>query len=679
MTRAAIISVLALSAASTGAAQLTPPPPAVTIHTYPPASGYQSSPYTAPAPPSPYTYGAGYGSSAVANAIADWRRLRMGDGYSYAAYANFLQANPGFPNEKAIRKSAEKAMRPGESAASVIYFFRTSEPSSANGWARLAEADVASSRPNDALTAARRAWASADLSADDESRLYASFGSQFTPTDYDNRLDALLFARKGDDALRTLGSGSPARRAAFSARIAMLQRSPDVETQYNAVMSQVTSDAGLMFDRARYLRDASWEPAARQLFARQHAFTARPVDPERFLDLMVALARGASGDRQYALAYDIARQADDVFPAGASIAGKSYAIRDDYTSLAWLGGTSAMQLGRASAAITMFDRYARGGKSLQVVSKGYYWAGRAAAQAGMLADAQRYWERAAVTPELFYSQLALERLGRAVPQPGNLPTALVTEVQRREFQDRKLVQAVRLLGQQGYRSDQTLFVRALSDAVTTQTDRVLATEMAASLARPDLAVWTARAARNAGSAFYYRPAFPVHNFASATGRTWSLVHGITRQESSFDRAVVSGANAMGMMQLIPGTAREQAGKMGIGYDTGRLTSDPAFNVMLGTAYFQRLLDNWGGSYPLAVASYNAGSGNVRKWVNAYGDPRSPGVDMINWIERIPFEETRGYVQRVLENSVVYDTINPTAQRPAAIHLSTYLGKTQRPG
>ena len=674
MSRAAILAVIALSAASTGAAQLSPPAPAVTIHTYP-----SSSPYLTPVATAPYAYAPSYASSAVAGAIADWRRLRMGDGYSFAAYANFLQANPGFPNEKAIRKSAEKAMRPGESAASLIYFFRSIDPSSGNGWARLAEAYAASSRPSDALTAARRAWASADLGSSDESSLYAQFGSQLTPADYDNRLDALLFARKTGDALRTLGSGSVARRAAFSARIAMQQRSPDVETQYNAVMAQVISDGGLMFERARYLHEANWDPAARQLLARQHAFTAKPTDSERFLDLMVMLARGASGDRQYGLAYDIARQTDDLFPAGANIADKSYAIRDDYTSLAWLGGTAAMQLGRASAAVTMFDRYARGGKSLQVVSKGYYWAGRAAAQAGELAGAQRYWERATVTPELFYSQLSLERLGRSVPAPAYLPSALVTPAQRSAFQSRRLVEAVKLLGQQGYRSDQTLFIRALSDAATTLPDRILATELATTLYRPDLAVWTARAARNAGSAFYYRPAFPVHSFASATGRTWSLVHGITRQESSFDRAVVSGANAMGMMQLVPGTAREQCGKMGISYDTGRLTSDPSFNVMLGTAYFQRLLNNWGGSYPLAVASYNAGSGNVRKWINAYGDPRNPGVDMINWIERIPFEETRGYVQRVLENSVVYDTINPTAEQPSAIHLSGYLGKTQRPG
>jgi soluble lytic murein transglycosylase len=123
---------------------------------------------------------------------------------------------------------------------------------------------------------------------------------------------------------------------------------------------------------------------------------------------------------------------------------------------------------------------------------------------------------------------------------------------------------------------------------------------------------------------------------------------------------------------MPGTAREQAGKMGVGFDSYRLISDPGYNVMLGSAYFQRMLDMWGGSVPLAVASYNAGYGNVRKWINTYGDPRGQ-VDVLKWIEAIPYVETKGYVQRVIENSVVYDSMRGS-QRQTALHVSRYLGK-----
>jgi soluble lytic murein transglycosylase len=628
----------------------------------------QALAYAAPAP----------SAETIGYAIADWRRLRQGNGYAFADYARFLAANPDWPGEATMRRTAEKAMRPGESPLVVVQFFRTAEPTSGNGWTRLAEAYLATGKPAEALAAARSAWKSSDLDSNDEGILLGRFGTQFVATDYDGRIDSLLFARKASDAQRLLPWSSAARRPALAARVAMQTRAPDTEALYAAASPRLASDAGLLLDRIRYLRDAGSEAGARQLAARPHNFIDRPADPERFYEMLVILARGAAADGQYTQAYNIARQLDDSFAPGADIALKSYGVRDDYTTLAWLAGTSAMQIGRSGDAVVMFDRYARGGRSLQVATKGWYWAGRAAAQAGRVLDARSHFERAAAVPELFYGQLALERLGRAVPAPSGLASLPVTPAQRSAFQQKRLVRAVRLLGQQGQRADQSLFIRANSESVDHYTDRPLATELASQIGRQDLAVWTARSARNAGSAFYTRAAFPTHASNVPGGRIWSLVHGITRQESSFDRTAVSHAGARGMMQLMPGTAAEQAGKMGYGYDAARLTSDPAYNVMLGSAYFQRLVNQWDGSYPLAVASYNAGAGNVRKWIRAYGDPRAPGGDMVGWIERIPFDETRGYVQRVLENSVVYDRLNPTLPAPQPVHLSYYLGKS-RPG
>jgi soluble lytic murein transglycosylase len=239
-----------------------------------------------------------------------------------------------------------------------------------------------------------------------------------------------------------------------------------------------------------------------------------------------------------------------------------------------------------------------------------------------------------------------------------------------------LVRALRRILQTGRRDEQALFVRALAESLETDGERQMAVELGQQLGRQDLPVWVARAARTKGAAFYVQPAYPTLASA-APGRLWSLAHGITRQESSFDRSAISHAGARGMMQLMVPTAREQAGKMGVGFDSARLISDPAYNVMLGSAYFARLLNNWDGNVPLAVASYNAGAGNVRKWVNAYGDPRS-GTDVLRWIERIPFSETRAYVQRVIENSVVYDAMNPAPPARSAMHVSKYLGK-DRPG
>lgn len=621
-------------------------------------------------------YAAPTGGYSVGYALNDWRRLRQSSGYSFADYARFLNANPGWPEESKLRGWAEKAMRQGENAGVVLSFFSSKQPETGNGFARLADALSAAGRTSEALAAAKSAWASADLSAADEQAIFARYGGSLSWQDHDSRTDALLFAKDPTDAQRFLPMTSTARRAAFTARVAMQSRWPDAEARYQAVIGQVTTDAGLMMDRARYLRDANWETAARQLFARDHAFTYRPADSERFLDMQILLADGAAQEGSWSLAYNIARQTDDVLAPGVNVSDQKLGIRDKYTSLMWLGGTAAWSgLNRPGDAMIMFDRYSRGGRSLQVLSKGLYWAGKAALSARRVTEGTAYFQRAAAFPELFYGQLALEQLGRPVPAPGPLPTFAVNPTQRAEFSTRRLVQATQMVGQQN-RAEQTLFVRALAESLNSDSERVVATQFGQQIGREDLGVWVARMARVKGSAFYVETAYPRLPVAVSGARMWSLAHGIARQESSFDRTAISHAGARGMMQLMPGTAREQAGKMGIAYDGYRLTSDPAYNVLLGTAYFQRMLNIWDGNVPLAVASYNAGSGNAGKWVNRYGDPRR-GKDVLQFIEQIPFSETKAYVQRVIENSVVYDRMNPST--PAQIvHVSNFLGKS-RPG
>lgn len=612
----------------------------------------------------------------VASSVNQWRTLRQSSNYRFSDYASFLIANPDWPDSTRMRGWAEKAMLPGENAATILAFFASTKPRTGNGWARLADAYAATGRMTEALDAARSAWRSADLPGTDEQAIWSRYGSSFTRGDNDDRVDALLFAKKADDAARFLTATSPDRQAAFAARIAMQQNSADADNRYQAVMGSVTSDAGLMMDRARWLRANNYQAAAQQLAARKHNFTRRPADPERFLDMLIQLAGDAADSRNWQTAFNIASQLDDILPAGASVAEQPIGIRDDYTTLAWLAGTAALdRMNRPVSAIAMFDRYAQGGKSLQVQTKGNYWAGRAALAAGRFQDATAYFQRAAMYPELFYGQLALERLGKSVPAP---PAALMqyvtTQFQRTAFNSRRLVQAIRLLGQQGRSTEQALFVRALAESLDSDTDRNLALELGQQIGRDDMAVWTSRMARVKGSAFYVRQAYPTLR-TTVSGELWSLAHGISRQESSFDPYAVSHAGARGMMQLMVGTAREQAGKIGVGFDSYRLISDPSYNVMIGSSYFQRMLNIWGGNVPLAVASYNAGSGNVGRWVRQYGDPRNQ-VDVLKWIEAIPYSETRAYVQRVIENSVVYDSMRSSQQQQTAVHVSRYLGKNR---
>lgn len=636
---------------------------------------------TAPSSSAQYAAAPTYAAAApatasIAYALNDWRTLRQSGNYRFADYARFLIANPGWPDETRMRGWAEKAMQPGENASTVLAFFAARKPTSGNGWARLADAYSASGRMAEALDAARHAWASDDLGSTDEQAIWARYGASFTRADHDARIDALLFAKKPDDANRFLSMATPQRQAAFAARIAMQTDASDAASRYGAVIGSVNSDAGLMMDRARWLRANNYDNSAEDLAARAHNFTYKPSDAERFYDMLILLADDAAQDRKWQTAYNIASQLDDALPAGAIVADQPIGVRDNYTTLAWLAGNVALdRMQRPASAIGMFERYERASRSLQVETKGEYWAGRAALASGQFQTANAYFQRAAAYPDLFYGQLALERLGRSVaPPPAALPQYTTTSVQRAAFNSRGLVQAVRLLGQQGRSTEQALFVQALARSLDNDVDRNLAVELGQQLGRQDLAVWTSRMARIKGSSFYVRQAYPMLS-ASVSSDLWSLAHGISRQESSFDPYAISHAGARGMMQLMVGTAREQADKMDIGFDSYKLITDPAYNVMIGSAYFQRMLNIWNGNVPLAVASYNAGSGNVGKWVRQYGDPRGQ-VDVLKWIEAIPYAETRAYVQHVIENTVVYDSMRSAQPQQTALHVSRYLGKSQ---
>src|SRR5690348_9552592 len=361
---------------------------------------------------------AAYANQSVASALNLWRTLRQSSGYRFSDYASFLIANPDWPDATRMRGWAEKAMQPGENAQTVVAFFAKKKPETGNGWARLAEALASIGQAAQALDAGRQAWASPELSGTDEQAMWARFGANLTRADYDRRVDSLLFSKRPDDAARFLAMTSPERQAAFAARIAMQQDARDAESRYQAVMGTVTRDAGLLMDRARYLQAHNYDSAAEQLAARDHDFNYKPADPERFYDMLILLAGDAAQNRNWRTAYNIASQIDDALPPGTEVSTQPIGVRDNYTTLAWLAGIVALdRMNSPASAVPMFDRYARGGRSLQVQTKGDYWAGRAARAAGRLKDGDAYFERAAAYPDLFYGQLALERLDRSVSAP----------------------------------------------------------------------------------------------------------------------------------------------------------------------------------------------------------------------------------------------------------------------
>jgi soluble lytic murein transglycosylase len=605
-------------------------------------------------------------------AVSRWKLLTASDRFLFSDYAQFMLTYPGFPEEAKLRVTAERALEyQAAPPQSVAAFFDRYPPVTNVGRAAYALALYALGR-GEAAEAGRQAWRGGAMSDAAEATLLARLAQSLTPADHDARMDALLWAGVTVQAERQLQYVSPAARPLLSARLSLVKGIDPVATG-QATGSEVR-DAGYVYNRSKRLRTAGNTTNAAWLLATRPPLSAPPREVRKWLAELLAVARTADAQTAVRIAAGI----DDTFPPGTDVSAQSYMIRDDYTSLMWLGGTKALNaLGDGGQAAPLFWRYGAAARTPQTRSKGFYWAGRALAQSGKAAEAARYFEQAAAYSDQFYGLLALERLGRALPKLEESPKTIPTDAERADFNARPLTKAVREVARESDWQTAVKFFREIAEQAESESDHVLVADLARELGRRDMGVILGQAAHADGHGNYRQTSFPI--MPVTAGADWTMVHAITRQESQFAMNALSHAGARGLMQLMPGTAREQAGKLQMGYDLQGLTQDAGYNIMLGDGYFARMMDYFGGSYPLAVAAYNAGPGNVNKWLRANGDPRNGGIDWIVWIEKIPLSETRNYVQRVLENAVVYEAMYPArARNKGSNPLSRFLGK-QTPG
>ncbi len=572
-------------------------------------------------------------SGSMNQAIERWKLLSTTDGYGFSEYAGFLLTYPGFPDEAKMRTFAERALtRETVEYPRLIAYFDRIKPVTNQAKALYALALSAANRP-EARAMAIEAWRGGSMSDTSAATLYSLYGKDFAPADHNARMDALLWAGESYQAQQAINYVSPDRRPLFMARLAMLQgNSPD--SMGIAVTPDLMRDAGFIYSRIRQFKATGNYPGVTQLLITRPPAETPPLDPAKWIAELLASARGADAGS----AARIAASVDDAFPPGTDVSKLGFKLRDDYTSLMWLGGISAFQsLGDGNRAAPLFYRYGAAAKTPQTRSKGFYWAGRALSLRGNASDAGRYFEMAAKYPDQFYGMLALERLGRPLPNFNNQPVGTVTPDERAMFNARPLTAAVREVARDYTWSTSVRFFREISERAESEADHLLVADLARTIGRRDLGVILGESAHTDGLGNYHQTSFPL--IPNPPGTDWTMVHAISRQESQFAQNAISHAGARGLMQLMPGTAREQAGKIGLYYDPGSLIADVNYNIRLGDAYFSRMMDYFGGSYPLAVAAYNAGPGNVNRWLANNGDPRAGGIDWIDWIERIPLSET----------------------------------------
>ncbi len=618
----------------------------------------------------------------LAEKLVQWDRLRR-DAYkaSFSEIARFLATSPEWPLERQLRVKAEGALLAtptglGDMATDRVAFFDRFAPITSAGKLRYAEALASAGRSADAQPLVREAWRSGGLGASDETIALTNYSAWLTPLDHAARLNQLLWSNQVTSAQRLLGLVPDDARALASARLGYKTNSPSAEQLYELVPAALKRDAGLVQDRAGWLKRTKGDIAQRDWLMTADVDPNTVLKPTVWVKERRRLSNLALDAGELNTAYELLathRMAENY----VDLADASEDDRITFVEAEWTAGWIALRyLRKPQDAFTHFRNMQIAAKTPITQARAAYWAGRAADSMNNGPLAQQWYGLAAQFQDYFYGQLASDKLGKAVVAP-DMSQPKIDPAALQAFANREPVRAARLLGELGDLEGQTQFISLLAQRASSLEEKRIAADLAREIDRLDLGVRIGKLTRSKGMSLGYA-SYPRFALPDNLMRLWTSVHAITRQESLFNTRVVSRAGARGLMQLMPGTAREVSGKMGLPYDFARLTSDPTYNMTLGSTYFASLLDNYDGSYVLAIAAYNAGPGNVRKWVATNGDPRDPSVDAVDWIEQIPFTETRNYVQRVLENAVVYKLIEPGRKDNQGYNvLSDLLGRNRR--
>ncbi len=577
----------------------------------------------------------------VARKLGEWLYLRSeNNGASVERYRAFIAANPSWPSQTFMRRRAEAALWDDKRDDSAIQaYFADEKPISAKGKFALAKALLARGDRANAERLVRDAWRTDPISGDTENMAIDMFGALITPGDHKARMDMLLYGSDGDPGLRSAKRLGGAQMALARARIAVTKKASNAKALLDAVPSELHSDPGYLFSRIQQLRrDDRFADAARLM-------SAVPRDTSRLHNLdewwieRRLLSRKLLDVGEHRAAYVVARDA-------ALPARDIYKTEQEFTA----GWIALRFLKDPATASQHFARIGVGSVNPTALARAGYWQGRAAEAGGRSSEARAAYTRAAEQSTSYYGQLARGKLG--LPQldiSGSLSSRargsdrleIVRAVQLLYALDEKEI-AIPIFADVGENGDPEA-VLGLSELASQNKD-----------ARGMLLV--GKAALNRGLPFDHY-AYPTNGIPSyrpvGPEVEPAVVYAIARQESAFNPAVVSPAQAYGLMQVTPSAAQYVAKRHGATYDLARLKNDSTYNAALGAAELGGLLEDYRGSYIMTFAGYNAGRGSVRKWVERYGDPRDPNVDAVDWVESIPFAETRNYVQRIMENLQVY--------------------------
>ncbi|MBU2956372.1 lytic transglycosylase domain-containing protein [Paracoccus sp. C2R09] len=572
----------------------------------------------------------------LAQAMIGWQALQTGHG-KFADYARFVRDHGDWPGMARIRRNGDALLRPGLAADDLRIWFEDHEPASLSALEAMAE--ILS--PDEAREARIRFFLTQPMTAADEARLLAAHGATLTPY-LARRIAARLDARDWAGAERLLERLPEEERGLHAARIALQAGRAGVDDLILALPEDLRADPGLTMDRFVWRVAAKLHDGAQELMLAASTDAAALRDPETWAQMRVDYARLAMRNGDWQRALDLA--APHFLPPE----------NRHYSDLEWLAGFAALKVDRADLALEHFLHLETVVGSAISKSRAFYWQARASEALGREADARKAYSRAADFPGVYYGQLAMGRLGRSMPAEYAVTGAALDSLpdwRGAELQGDAIFRAGMWMAATGRPDEAQRFFLHLAQSATPE-DIARMSRLMYEMGTPWHGLRLAKQSANQG-VIWPAAQFPLTGLESEDlGPPPELVMAIARQESEFNHTASSHVGAQGLMQLMPGTAEQMAARTGLPYDLPRLSRDAAYNARLGSAYLTGLSDRFGPSVALIASGYNAGPGRPIRWLEQFGDLRDD-ADPVDWVELIPFDETRNYVMRVAEALPVY--------------------------
>ncbi len=571
--------------------------------------------------------------------------LDKNSGARFDEIVRFMDQNPSWPRQLRLLEAAERAIPKDMSASQIITWFAGREPLTGEGKYRLGTAHLEDGNKTFGENWIVKAWIEHDFRSSLRSEILRKHGDLLKGEPHEKRLSRLLWDRQRVAARDMLSLANSDHQKLAKARMALMRGDGSLEAAVQSVPESLRGDPGLLYDQVQFLRKKDEFEDARALLLSANPGRVDPAYQGVWWSLRHRLVRSAIDDLDYPSAYHLARHHGLTEGSGG------------YAEAEWLAGWIALrQLDDPTAALKHFQKLYASVRTPISLARATYWAGRAAEAADDTERAKLFYDLAAAYPTTYYGQLAAEKItnGDIVLRLPSIPEADDEAIEA--FMDVELIKVVRILNNMKRSNLMQSFLYHLADEATTIEQYTLLGRLANELGHTSFALRIAKKALRKNIVLPEH-SYPIVNIpdlpATAKPAEPALVLGLSRQESEFNAKAVSPVGARGLMQLMPSTARIVARQHKLKFQEKWLTSNPAYNAQLGAVHLGDLIDDWDGSYILALISYNAGPGRARRWIEEFGDPRSPDIDQIDWVERIPFKETRNYVQRVLENTQVY--------------------------